>query len=39
MEIVTILVVLIDEFYFYMHHPIKAWLLQKNIFEVGYLFI
>ena len=38
MEIVTFLVVLIDEFYFYMHHPIKAWISQKNIFEVVYLF-
>ena len=30
MEIVTIPVVLVDEFYFYMHHPIKAWLFEKK---------
>ena len=30
MEIVTIQVVLVDEFYFYMHHPIKACLFEKN---------
>ena len=31
MEIVTILVVLVDQFYFYMHHqPIKPWLFEKN---------
>ena len=34
MEIVTILVVLVDEFYFHMHplpppRPIKAWLFEK----------
>ena len=29
-EIVTIPVVLVDEFYFYMHHPIKAWLFEKK---------
>ena len=38
MEIVTIPVVLVDEFYFYMHHPIKAYLLEKIIFELVYLF-
>ena len=38
MEIVTIPVVLVDEFYFYMHHPIKAWLFEKVIFELVYLF-
>ena len=32
MEIVTILVVLVDQFYFYMHQPIKPWLLEKIIF-------
>ena len=33
MEIVTILVVLVDQFYFYMHHqPIKPWLFEKIIF-------
>ena len=38
MEIVTILVVLCDEFYFYMHQPKRAWLLEKIIFELVYLF-
>ena len=38
MEIVTILVVLVDEFYFYMHHPIKTWIFEKIIFELVYLF-
>ena len=38
MEIVIIPVVLVDEFYFYMHHPIKAWLFEKIIFELVYLF-
>ena len=38
MEIVTIPVVLVDKFYFYMHHPIKAWLFEKIIFELVYLF-
>ena len=38
MDIVTIPVVLVDEFYFYMHHPIKAWLFEKIIFELVYLF-
>ena len=38
MKIVTVLVVLVDEFYFYMHHPIKAWLFEKIIFELVYLF-
>ena len=37
MEIVTIPVVLANEFYFYMHHAIKFWLFQK-IFELVYLF-
>ena len=33
MEIVTILVVLVDQFYFYMHHqPIKRWFFEKIIF-------
>ena len=33
MEIVTILVVLVDQFYFYMHHqPIKPRLFEKIIF-------
>ena len=38
MEIVTIPVVLVNEFYFYMHHSIKAWLFEKIIFELVYLF-
>ena len=38
MEIVTISVVLVDEFYFYIHDPIKAWLFQKIIFELVSLF-
>ena len=38
MEIVTVPVVLVDEFCFYMHHPIKAWLFEKIIFELVYLF-
>ena len=38
MEIVTISVVLVDEFYFYIHHPIKAWLFEKIIFELVYIF-
>ena len=38
MEIVTIPVVLVDEFYFYMHHSIKACLFEKIIFELVYLF-
>ena len=31
MEIVTIPVGRVDEFYFYMHYPIKAWLFEKMI--------
>ena len=38
MEIVTIPVGQVDEFYFYMHYPIKAWLFEKIIFELVYLF-
>ena len=38
MEIVTIPVVQVDEFYFYMHHSIKAWIFEKLIFELVYLF-
>ena len=38
LEIVTIPVGEVDEFYFYMHHPIKAWLFEKIIFELVYLF-
>ena len=38
MEIVTIPVVLVDEFYFYMYHPMKTWLFEKIIFELVYLF-
>ena len=39
MEIVTIPVVLLDEFYFYMHHPIKAWIFGKVKFELVYFWI
>ena len=35
MEIETVPVVLVDQFYFYMHQPIKAWLFEKIIFELG----
>ena len=38
METVTVPVVLVDEFCFYMHRPIKAWLFEKVIFELVYLF-
>ena len=38
MEIVTIPAGQVDEFYFYLHHPIKTWLFEKNIFELVYLF-
>ena len=38
MEIVTIPVVLVDELYFCMHHPIKSWLFEKIIFGLVYLF-
>ena len=38
MEIVTIPVVLVDELYFYIHHPTKAWLFEKIVFELVYLF-
>ena len=34
MQIVTIPVDQVDEFYFYMHYPIKAWLFEKIIFEL-----
>ena len=37
-EIVTIPVGQVDEFYFYMHYPIKAWHFEKIIFELIYLF-
>ena len=29
-------VLLVDQFYFYMDHPIKAWLFEKTIFELDY---
>ena len=38
MEIVTIPVVLVDEFYFFICYPIKAWLFEKIIFELVYFF-
>ena len=31
-------VLLVDEFYFHMHHTIKAWLFEKIIFELVYLY-
>ena len=36
MEIATIAVVLVDQFYFYMHEHIKAWLFEKIAFELDY---
>ena len=39
MEIVSIPVGQVDEFYFYMHYPIKAWLFEKIIFKLVYLFL
>ena len=38
MEIVTIPVGQVDEFFFYMYYPIKAWLFEKIIFELVSLF-
>ena len=38
MEIVTIPAGQVDEFYFYMHYPIKACIMKKIIFELFYLF-
>ena len=38
MEIVAIPVVLVDELFFYMQYPIKAWLFGKITFELVYLF-
>ena len=38
MEVVTIPVVLVYEFYFYRYHHIKAWLFENIIFELVYLF-
>ena len=32
MEIVTILVVVFDQFYFHMHQPIKPWISEKIMF-------
>ena len=37
MKIVTFPVVLVDGFYFYMHHPIKARVFEKITFELVYL--
>ena len=37
MEIVAILAVLVDQFYFYMHQPIKPWPFEKLSFELVYL--
>ena len=36
MEIVTIPVVLVDQFDFYMRQPIKVWLFEKITFELSY---
>ena len=38
MKIVTVTVVLVHEFYFYMYHPIKSWLFEKILFDLVYLF-
>ena len=38
MEIVTIPVCQVDEFYFYTHYPIKAWLFEKIVFELVSVF-
>ena len=38
MEIVIIPAALVDEFCFYMNHPIKAWIFE-NIFELVYSWI
>ena len=38
METVTIQVGQVDEFYFYMYYPIKAWLFEKSLFKLVYLF-
>ena len=38
MGIVTIPVGQVDEFYFYMQHPINTWLSEKVIFELVHLF-
>ena len=35
-EIVTIPVVLVGQFHFYMHLPIWAWFFEKIIFELDY---
>ena len=34
MEVATIPVVLVDQFYFYMHQPLNTWLFENNIFEL-----
>ena len=36
MEIMAIPVVLVDQFYFFIHQPMKAWLFDKIIFELDY---
>ena len=36
MEVVTIPVALVNQFYFYMHQRIKAWLFEKIILETDY---
>ena len=37
-EIVTIPAGQVDAFYFYIDYPIKAWIFEKIIFELVYLF-
>ena len=36
MKIVTIPAALVNQFYFYMHQPVKAWLFEKIILETDY---
>ena len=36
MEILTIPVVLVDQFYLYMRQPINAWLFEETFFELDY---
>ena len=36
MEIVTIPVVLVNQFYFYIHQPMRDWLFEKIVFQLDY---
>ena len=36
MKIVTIPAALVNQFYFYMHQPVKPWLFEKIILETDY---